>query len=164
MMHSFVLMAVVSVLWAVVGYSIAFGEGNSFFGGLQYLFLHGVGADPNADYAPHHSARHVHDLSVDVRHHYARADLRSVRRAHEVLRHAAVHDPVDPVRLFPHGAHGLGQERIPGRHLGQSLHLRFRGRNRGPHHLRCFGAGVRFVSRKTERLSAPIPCARTAWC
>ncbi len=51
MMHSFVLMAVVSVLWAVVGYSIAFGEGNSFFGGLQYLFLHGVGADPNADYA-----------------------------------------------------------------------------------------------------------------
>src|SRR5579864_9629812 len=52
MMHSFVLMAVVSVLWAVVGYSIAFGEGNSFMGSLQYLFLHGVGADPNPDYAP----------------------------------------------------------------------------------------------------------------
>src|SRR5712671_5614848 len=52
MMHSFVLMAVVSVLWAIVGYSLAFGEGNSFIGGLQYLFLHGVGADPNADYAP----------------------------------------------------------------------------------------------------------------
>ena len=51
MMHSFVLMAVVSVVWAVVGYSIAFGEGNPFFGGLQYLFLHGVGADPNGDYA-----------------------------------------------------------------------------------------------------------------
>src|SRR6266851_2818312 len=51
MMHSFVLMAVVSILWAVVGYSLAFGEGNPFFGGLQYLFLHGVGADPNGDYA-----------------------------------------------------------------------------------------------------------------
>jgi Amt family ammonium transporter len=51
MMHSFVLMAVVSVLWALVGYSIAFGEGNPFFGGLQYLFLHGVGAEPNGDYA-----------------------------------------------------------------------------------------------------------------
>src|SRR5437879_6405279 len=49
MMHSFVLMAVISILWAVVGYSIAFGEGNPFFGGLQYLFLHGVGADPNGD-------------------------------------------------------------------------------------------------------------------
>ena len=51
MMHSFVLMALVSVLWAIVGYSFAFGEGNSFIGGFQYLFLHGVGADPNGDYA-----------------------------------------------------------------------------------------------------------------
>ena len=29
MMHSFVLMAVVTVMWAVVGYSLAFGEGNA---------------------------------------------------------------------------------------------------------------------------------------
>src|SRR5579863_7321931 len=51
MMHSFILMAVITVLWAVIGYSLAFGEGNSFVGGFQYLFLHGVGADPNGDYA-----------------------------------------------------------------------------------------------------------------
>ena len=51
MMHSFILMALVSMIWAVVGYSIAFGEGNSFFGGMQYLFLNGVGAEPNGDYA-----------------------------------------------------------------------------------------------------------------
>jgi Amt family ammonium transporter len=51
MMHSFILMAVITVLWAVIGYSLAFGEGNSFIGGFQYLFLHGVGADPNGDYA-----------------------------------------------------------------------------------------------------------------
>jgi len=51
MMHSFVLMAVISVLWALVGYSLAFGEGNSFIGGFQYIFLNGVGADPNGDYA-----------------------------------------------------------------------------------------------------------------
>jgi Amt family ammonium transporter len=51
MMHSFILMAVVTVLWAVVGYSLAFGEGNSFVGGLQYLFLKGVGGAPNGDYA-----------------------------------------------------------------------------------------------------------------
>jgi Amt family ammonium transporter len=50
MMHSFALMGVVTVLWAIYGYSIAFGEGNSFFGGLQYLFLNGVGSAPNADY------------------------------------------------------------------------------------------------------------------
>src|SRR5689334_11167407 len=52
MMHSFVLMATVTVLWAVVGYSLAFGEGNSFVGDLRYLFLNGVGAAPNTDYAP----------------------------------------------------------------------------------------------------------------
>ncbi len=51
MMQSFVLMAVVTVLWAVVGYSLAFGEGNAFIGDLRYAFLNGVGAEPNADYA-----------------------------------------------------------------------------------------------------------------
>src|SRR5712671_5421128 len=51
MMHSFVLMGVVTVLWALVGYSLAFGEGNPFVGGMQYLFLNGVGGSPNADYA-----------------------------------------------------------------------------------------------------------------
>jgi Amt family ammonium transporter len=34
-----------------VGYSLAFGEGTSFIGGLRYAFLNGVGAEPNADYA-----------------------------------------------------------------------------------------------------------------
>src|SRR6267154_5626783 len=52
MMHSFILMAVVSVLWAVVGYSLAFGEGNAFIGDFRYVFLHGVGSAPNPDYAP----------------------------------------------------------------------------------------------------------------
>jgi Amt family ammonium transporter len=51
MIHSFVLMAVITVLWALVGYSFSFGEGNPFFGGGQYFFLNGVGADPNPDYA-----------------------------------------------------------------------------------------------------------------
>lgn len=50
MMQSFVLMAVVTVLWALVGYSLAFGEGR-VIGDLRYLFLNGVGASPNADYA-----------------------------------------------------------------------------------------------------------------
>ena len=51
MMHSFVLMATVSVLWALIGYSMAFGEWNLFVGGGQYLFLNGVGGAPNPDYA-----------------------------------------------------------------------------------------------------------------
>jgi ammonium transporter, Amt family len=52
MMHSFALMAVVTVLWAFYGYSLSFGEGNPVIGGFSYLFLNGVGAAPNADYAP----------------------------------------------------------------------------------------------------------------
>ncbi|HEV8041550.1 MAG TPA: ammonium transporter [Bryobacteraceae bacterium] len=51
MMHSFALMAVVSIVWAIVGYSLAFGDGNAFFGDLKYLFLNGVGGAPNPDYA-----------------------------------------------------------------------------------------------------------------
>src|SRR4029077_3511439 len=44
MMHSFILMAVVTVLWAVIGYSMAFGDWLPFVGGGQYAFLNGVGA------------------------------------------------------------------------------------------------------------------------
>jgi Amt family ammonium transporter len=51
MMHSFSLMAVVTVVWAVVGYSLAFGEGWPVIGDLRYMFLSGVGSAPNADYA-----------------------------------------------------------------------------------------------------------------
>src|SRR5213593_2163388 len=51
MMQSFILMAVVTVIWAVAGYSLVFGEGMPFIGDLRYLFLNGVGSAPNADYA-----------------------------------------------------------------------------------------------------------------
>src|ERR1700686_53352 len=51
MMHSFILMAVITVLWAIVGYSLAFGEGSPVLGALRYAFLNNVGAAPNPDYA-----------------------------------------------------------------------------------------------------------------
>jgi Amt family ammonium transporter len=51
MMHSFFMMALITVIWAFVGYSLVFGEGIPFIGGLKYAFLNGVGAAPNADYA-----------------------------------------------------------------------------------------------------------------
>jgi Amt family ammonium transporter len=50
MMHSFILMAVVTVLWAIYGYSLTFAEGVPFIGDLRYLFLNGVGSAPNPDY------------------------------------------------------------------------------------------------------------------
>jgi Amt family ammonium transporter len=51
MMQSFVLMAMVTVLWALVGYSLAFGEGAPIIGDLRYMFLSGVEGAPNSDYA-----------------------------------------------------------------------------------------------------------------
>jgi ammonium transporter, Amt family len=51
MMQSFAMMAIVTVLWALVEYSLAFGSGNSFIGGLHNVFLRGVGAQPDPDYA-----------------------------------------------------------------------------------------------------------------
>jgi len=52
MMHSLILMAVISTLWMAFGYSMAFGEGNAFFGNpFTHFFLRGVGGAPNPDYA-----------------------------------------------------------------------------------------------------------------
>ncbi len=42
MMHSFVVMGIVAVLWVVVGYSLAFSPGNWFVGGLDHIFLRGI--------------------------------------------------------------------------------------------------------------------------
>src|SRR5579872_57219 len=47
MMQNLTLMALVTVLWSIAGYSLAFGEGAPFLGDLRYMFLHGVGSAPN---------------------------------------------------------------------------------------------------------------------
>ncbi len=51
MMQTFAMMAVITILWALVSYSLAFGTGNAFIGGLHNVFLHGVGLSPDKDYA-----------------------------------------------------------------------------------------------------------------
>ncbi len=51
MMQSFAMMTVITVLWAIVLFSLCFASGSSFVGGLSHMFLHGVGAQPDADYA-----------------------------------------------------------------------------------------------------------------
>ncbi len=52
LMQSFVALGVVSVVWILWGYSLAFSPGNPFIGGLTWLGLHGVTQAPNPDYAP----------------------------------------------------------------------------------------------------------------
>ncbi len=47
MMMSFIAFGFAGVIWAVAGYSLAFGEGNAFIGDLSMVFLNGVGMQPN---------------------------------------------------------------------------------------------------------------------
>src|SRR5262249_4072832 len=51
MMQSFAMMAVITIVWAFLGFSLAFGPGTNLIGGFHHLFLHGVGAQPDPDYA-----------------------------------------------------------------------------------------------------------------
>ena len=51
-MHSFIIVALISVQWALWGYTLAFGvDIGGIIGDLSWLGLKGVGAEPNADYA-----------------------------------------------------------------------------------------------------------------
>ena len=45
MMQSFIMMGLMTVLWGIVGYSLAFAPGNALIGGFEYLFLSGVGPE-----------------------------------------------------------------------------------------------------------------------
>ena len=52
-MHSFIIVAVITIQWALWGYSLAFAPdiGGGWLGSLQWVGLSGVGPEPNADYA-----------------------------------------------------------------------------------------------------------------
>jgi Amt family ammonium transporter len=53
MMHSITILAVATVHWVVIGYALAFGPSiGGFIGKPVWAFLHGVGQQPNVDYAP----------------------------------------------------------------------------------------------------------------
>lgn len=51
LMQCTICLAVISVLWGIYGYSLAFAKGNWFIGGLDWFMLKGVGEAPNPDYA-----------------------------------------------------------------------------------------------------------------
>ncbi|HEU4326690.1 MAG TPA: ammonium transporter [Roseiflexaceae bacterium] len=51
-MHSFFILALISVQWVLWGYTLAFGPSQGgIIGGLDWLGLNGVGMEPNPDYA-----------------------------------------------------------------------------------------------------------------
>lgn len=64
LMQSMVTLALVSIIWVTVGYSLAFGPGHGalagFIGGLDWAFLKGVGMDPSPYYISQATARIPH--------------------------------------------------------------------------------------------------------
>jgi len=52
-MHSFIIIAIINVLWMLFGYSLAFGPDKfGLIGDLSWVGLRGVGLEPHPDYAP----------------------------------------------------------------------------------------------------------------
>ena len=52
-MQSFIAIAVISVQWILIGYSLSFGPDlHGIIGSLDWVGLNGVGIEPNPDYAP----------------------------------------------------------------------------------------------------------------
>jgi Amt family ammonium transporter len=52
LMQCFMLMAVITLQWVIFGYSLSFGPSlHGWIGSLKWMFLNGVGLDPNPDYA-----------------------------------------------------------------------------------------------------------------
>ncbi|HEY9765732.1 MAG TPA: ammonium transporter [Chroococcales cyanobacterium] len=53
MMQSFIAMGVVTAIWITFGFTLAFGKDVAgTIGGLEYLFLNGVGMSPHPSYGP----------------------------------------------------------------------------------------------------------------
>ena len=138
----------VTILWWLCGYSLAFHSGEtargwSFFGKLDWAFLQRRGFGAEHRLRRLGLAQRLLDVPADVRHHHAGADHRRHRRAHEVLRHPALRHPLDVRGLFPAGPHGLGRRRPDEWRLEcQSANQghRLRRRHRRAHVLRLVGA------------------------
>ena len=142
-MHSLAAIPILSVAWALFGYSLAFGPTHhGLIGGLELR---------RAERARGRGARHRPDARVrrlpdDVRGHHARAHLGRLRRAHEVQRVRGVHPPLVDARLRSGRALGVGRRRV----ALQAGRARLRGRHGRPPHRRRLGARLRARHRQAR--------------
>ena len=113
MMQSFAMMGLISVLWALVGYSLAFGGNGPVIGGFRTCILARCGRRSECRLCGDHSATDIHDLPADVRDHYAGADHGCDGGTDEVQRDRSFSDTVVVGRVRAAGAHGVGQGRVP---------------------------------------------------
>ena len=164
MMQSFALMAIVTLLWGVVLYSLAFASGNSFIGGLHSVFLRGVGGQPDADYSATIPLQTfmVYQLMFAII--TPALIIGRVRGAHEIQRDGGLHGAVVARGVCPHGAHGLGEGRTAERLSRWTVPLSgFCRRHGGAHYVGGIGAGVCVVSGTRASGIRKSPCLLIAW-
>ena len=154
MMQSFILMAVVSVVWAVVGYSLAFDVGNPFIGGLRFAFLRDVGVAPS-EYAATipHTTWMVYQLMFAIITPalicgaYAERMKFSSMLLFTVLWLLVIYCPMAHMVW---GKGGLLNAWLAGRH--RTSRDRLRRRHGRAHQLRRVGAGLRARARQAPRV------------
>ena len=92
-MQCFAITGLVTILWVVVGYSIAFGGEGPLWGGFGKMFLAGVGVETLSGTIPESVFM---TFQMTFRDYHTGFNGRGVCRTHEVQRHAVVHgDLVD---------------------------------------------------------------------
>ena len=133
LMQNFFSMGLVSVLWAVVGYSLAFGGRGKFIGNFDFAW-HAATSRRRArpDSSVDDPAAVVLVVPADVRDHHARADHRRDRRPHEVLGVGLVPRPVVDPRVRAGRALGV----LAGGLAVRARRARLRRRHRRAHQRR----------------------------
>ena len=107
--------SMIVVLWAIYGYSLAFTEGNAFFGGFDRLFLKGTWdnvAGTFANAATFSKGVYIPELvfvafQATFAGDYRLPDHRGLRGTGEIFRGAGIHGAVVHVQLCARRAHGL---------------------------------------------------------
>ena len=108
-MQSFAVTCLVTVLWMIVGYSLAFTTGSPYVGGIEPIPADGH--DDRRGQRPRQDDPRIglHVLPDDLRDHHPGADLRRGGRSHEILGADLVHRAVGGPGLRPDRALGVGR-------------------------------------------------------
>jgi hypothetical protein len=115
LMQVMVTFSLIVVLWFIYGYSLAFTEGNAFFGGFDRLFMAGVWGQRCGHFCQWrhfqqgrgHSRDCVCRFPGDLCRHHRRTDRGCLCRTHEVFSRADVHGAVVHFQLRPDCPHGV---------------------------------------------------------
>jgi hypothetical protein len=112
MMQCVFFMGLMTVIWALYGYTLSFGGGadNPFVGNGEFLFMNNVQmVDGVGSYGRFHTSAHPYAFPRDVLHYHARPHRWCLCRTHEVQHDGGLHGAVGNSRLLPSMSLGVGR-------------------------------------------------------